>query len=307
MISDLRPPAGDSDGQPRKLSTDQLNEDMERMFENEGAKEDFSLSKLSSSPAVASNPWSPGFSGTQVREADDLRIDDSDIKYHRSDTFPHVHHPLKPQQFRSGSRRGSRKSRNSESQDTDKEEKEERERKEEEEEKAKLLKEEKKKSGGVLFEIGDPELEEGWSVGSGKPSRDHKDSTMESDAEEQSPLLASDPKPKRSHKSRRNDTAEDPAWRRHLGSEHSLQSAASTSSTPTTAEEAMNLDEHDLEVMSSHRFDDPSAYRRPKVRARSSASSIIHVSDKDDNKVTKADRQMSIMKKSIDHTPHEVS
>lgn len=73
-------PAGDSDGPPRKRSSDQLNEDMDRMFENEGAKEDFSLSQLSS-PAMASNPWSPGYSDdTQVREADDMRIHDSDIK-----------------------------------------------------------------------------------------------------------------------------------------------------------------------------------------------------------------------------------
>lgn len=73
-------PAGDSDGAPRKRSTDQLNEDMDRMFENEGAKEDFSLSQLSS-PATASNPWSPGYSDdSQVREADDMRIHDSDIK-----------------------------------------------------------------------------------------------------------------------------------------------------------------------------------------------------------------------------------
>ena len=50
------------------------------MFENEGAKEDFSLSHLSS-PAMTSNPWSPGYSeASQVCEADDPRIHDSDIK-----------------------------------------------------------------------------------------------------------------------------------------------------------------------------------------------------------------------------------
>ena len=53
---------------------------MERMFEDEGAKEDFSLSQLSS-PAMASNPWSPGYGDdSQVREADDTRFHDSDIK-----------------------------------------------------------------------------------------------------------------------------------------------------------------------------------------------------------------------------------
>lgn len=61
-------------------------------------------------------------------------------------------------------------------------------------------------------------------------------------------------------------------------------------------------------LLPGHRFDDPSAYRRPKVRARSSVASIIHVSDKDEVKVkTKAERQLPIMKKSYDHTPHEVS
>ncbi|XP_045109014.1 band 3 anion transport protein-like isoform X2 [Portunus trituberculatus] len=345
------PPAGDGGGPPRKRSTDQLNEDMERMFENEGAKEDFSLSQLSS-PAMASNPWSPGYDDdSQVREADDTRFHDSDIKYHRSDTFPHVHSPLKPQ-YRAGSRRGSRKSRHSESsQDADKHEKEE-----EEPETAKLLEKDDKDSGkekkdtGVLFQIGDPEVGEGWSLGN---EARQKDPTMESDAEEHSPLLSEVAKPKpiirmaepeptyiddsgrkktrvqfdigeeeqpdlehrirkkRSHKRRVNDTAEDPAWRRHLGSEHNLQSCASTSSAPTTEEEAMNLAEHDLDVMSSHRFDDRSAYRRPKVRARSSVSSIIHVSDKDDAQVKKkakstSDRQLPIMKKSYDHSPHEV-
>lgn len=351
------PSAGDGGGPPRKRSADQLNEDMDRMFEDEGAKEDFSLSQLSS-PAMTSNPWSPGYGDdSQVCDADDLRIHDSDIKYHRSDTFPHVHSPLKPQ-YRQGSRRGSRKSRNSESsQDADKHEKEEKE----EPETAKLLekdekdndKEKEKKDTGVFFQIGDPELAEGWSVGTETRGRGHKDSTMESDAEEHSPLLADAAKPKsiirmaepeptyiddsgrkktrvqfdigeeeqpdlehrtrkrRSHKSRRSDTAEDPAWRRHLGSEHNLQSCASISSAPTTEEEAMNLAEHDLDVMSSHRFDDPSAYRRPKVRARSSVSSIIHVSHKDEGHVKKkakstSDRQLPIMKKSYDHSPHEV-
>ena len=52
-----------------------------------------------------------------------------------------------------------------------------------------------------------------------------------------------------------------------------------------------------------HRFDDPSGYIRPRVRAKSSVASIIHMSDKEDKKIG---RQMPIMKKSYDHSPHEV-
>ena len=69
-------------------------------------------------------------------------------------------------------------------------------------------------------------------------------------------------------------------------------------------------DDNDTFLLLGHRFEDPSAYRRPKVRARSSVTSIIHVSDKDEVKKktkTKAEKQLPIMKKSIDHTPHEVS
>lgn len=63
-----------------------------------------------------------------------------------------------------------------------------------------------------------------------------------------------------------------------------------------------------IRLASGHRFEDPSAYRRPKVRARSSVASIIHVSDKaEKSKKAKPDRQLPIMKKSYDHSPHEVS
>lgn len=353
----MSPSGEDEDGRPRRLSTDQMNEDMDRMFEDAGTQEDFSLSQLSS-PAAVSSPWSPGYGDdSQLRGSDDLRIHDSDIKFHRSDTFPHVHHPLKPQGYRQGSRRGSRRThRTSESQSSDKEEREHKDTKKEEEKAVKVKQEEKPKKGkdgAVIFEIGDQELDDEWLEKSVSRSEPRKDSTADSDVEEQSPLLADDAKPKsiirgaehevpdiddsgrkktrvqfdvgdedqpdlehrtrkrRSYKNRRHNTAEDPAWRRHLGSEHNLQSFLATTSTPTTEEEAMNLAEHDLDVMTSHRFEDPSAYRRPKVRARSSVASIIHVSaseEKSEIRKAKSDRQLPIMnmKKSYDHTPHEV-
>lgn len=70
----------DEESKPTRRSTEQLNEDMESLFTDEGSKEDFSLSKLSSPAAVSAAPWSPGYSeDSQVREADDPRIRDTDI------------------------------------------------------------------------------------------------------------------------------------------------------------------------------------------------------------------------------------
>ncbi|XP_071527622.1 band 3 anion transport protein-like isoform X2 [Panulirus ornatus] len=341
----------------KKPSSEQLNEDMDKMFEDEGAKEDFSLSHLSV-PNTASALWSPGYSeDIQISEADALRIRETDIKFHRSDSFPHVHHPLKPHHHRRGGRKTSRSedpapaySRLEKQEEEEDEEKKAEEEEEKEEEKG-------KPQPGVSFEVGDPDLNDGWSTGKWKDSKGnvenvssrlketpHRDSTIEpdSESEERSPLLADDSKLKpcirpvdsdiqyidesarkktrvqfdigeeeqpnleqrtrrrRSHKSRRHNSVEDPAWRRHAGSEYSLQQH----STPTTAEEAQYLIEHDLDDMSSHRFDDPSAYRRPRVRARSSVSSIIHVSDKKSE--VKKGRQSSIVKKAYDHSPHEV-
>lgn len=342
-------PVYDSEGPRKKESQDQMNEDMERMFEDEGAKDDFSLSQLSS---ATSSPWSPGYSGdTQVRE-EDGRIRDTDIKFHHTDTFPHVHHPLRPQHHRKGSsRRGtSGDGKGSYTRLNDKQGDEEEKVKNEEEEKG----EEKEEKSDVLFQVGDQDLPEGWAMGKGTVAKISKESKAEvySDEEEQSPLLEEGSKPKsiirsseseipfiddsarkktrvqfdigeedqpdlehrtrrrRSHKNRRHDTVEDPKWRRHLGSEHNLQLHASASS-PTTDEEAQNLVEYDLDEMTSHRFEDPSAYRRPRVRARSSVTSIIHMNDKQQSPEAKSkqsttDRRMPIMRKSYDHSPHEV-
>ncbi|KAK7074600.1 Anion exchange protein 3, partial [Halocaridina rubra] len=338
-------PSLEEDAKPKRRKSEQMNEDMERMFENQGDAEDFSLSKLSSVSGSTSSPWSPGYDEQQQsRSVDDARIRDLEIKFHRSDSFPHVHHPLKPQYHRV--RRRSHRTSTSEDTPPPYAKLESQEEEPEEEQK-----------GGVLFEIGDPDIPEGWSTGknrindtverkesrSGSPKKGKAFDVEEEEDEEFQPLLGdggalkpcirpseSDrfpfiddssrkksrvqfdigdgeehleteykgkPRRRRSHK-RRND-AEDPSWRRHAGSEHELQSRA----IATTEEEAEYLQEHDLDEISSHRFDDPSGYLRPRVRARSSVASIIHVSDKDQSK---SGRQLPIMKKSYDHSPHEV-
>lgn len=52
---------------------------MEKIFEDDGGKEDFSLRQLSSVPTISAAPWSPGYGeDSQVREADDPRIRESD-------------------------------------------------------------------------------------------------------------------------------------------------------------------------------------------------------------------------------------
>ncbi|XP_042242104.1 anion exchange protein 2-like [Homarus americanus] len=344
-------PVYDEETRQKRHSSEQMNEDMERMFED-GTAEDFSISQLTGdAPAAASALWSPGYNDVlQICESDG-RIRDVEIKYHRRDTFPHVHHPLRPHHHRRGSRRGSQSDDSHPSYSRlDKEGEEE-----EEEEAA-------NHDPGVSFQVGEPEPAVAWSPGilkddiaqpataSKPPSSPRKIFTgvLDSDIEEQSPLLADEDaklrpcirptdsdlqyidessrkktrvqfdigedeqQPDLEHRTRRRrsakarrrgDTVEDPAWRRHAGSEHSLQSHMAAAAAPTTDEEAKNLVEHDLDDMSSHRFDDPSAYRRPKVRARSSVSSIIHASDKEEGK---ADRQGPLIKKAIDHSPHEV-
>ncbi|XP_069177811.1 LOW QUALITY PROTEIN: band 3 anion transport protein [Procambarus clarkii] len=397
-------PVYDDGTKKKKQSTEQLNEDMERMFESEGTLEDFSLSQLNAQDRESA-PWSPGYNEElQVYETDDLRIRDSDIKFHRSDTFPHVHHPLRPHHHRRGSRKGSQ-SEDAQPSYTRLDKQEENEEEEKNENIAgssqmdmppvpssrvdtPLVPSSQVDSPPVpssrvgtppvpssrvdtplvpsfqlgtpppssfqmstppvtTFQVGTPETTrkttfgmEGSSLPKSILCRDVS-SGQESDEEENYPLLADDPKlrpcirpmesdlqyiddstrkknrvqfeigedeqqpdlehrtrRRRSNKSRRRDTVEDPAWRRHAGSEHNLQSYT----TPTTEDEARNLIGHDLDDMTSHRFDDPSAYRRPRVRARSSVASIIHAGDKED----KNDRQLPIVKKTYDHSPHEV-
>lgn len=337
----------------KRLSSEQLNEDMEKIFENQ-ADEDFSIAKLTDS----SEPWSPGYEDdtqTAARDTEGSRFRDLDIKFHRSDSFPHVHHPLKPQHHRV--RKRSHRTSISEDVPTpytklDNEEQQS----------------DKNEEEGVRFQIGDPEVQEDWSVGNkseaetqeSKPSQpaSPKSPTKSpsktfylpesADDEEKSPLLGDDEKPprpiirsaeservqmvdetsrkksrvqfdigeaeeqqdsdhtkerprrRRSHKRREREHAEDPSWRKHPGSEHNLRSHRSFATTEE--EEAKNLGEHDLDEMSSHRFDDPSGYIKPRVRARSSVSSIIHMSDN----AEKTGKQLPIMKKSYDHSPHEV-
>ncbi|XP_047502131.1 anion exchange protein 3-like isoform X2 [Penaeus chinensis] len=304
--------------------TEQLNEDMDKMFEGQ-ASEDFSLDQLSSA-ADATASWTPGYSDeSQVRDMSELRLREMDIDYHGSDSFPHMHHTLKPHHHRVR-RKSHRTSDDAPPPYSSIENKEEAD-----------------TGGAVSFEVGDPDLPEGWSVGKHvkkdtskqllTPRKDEEQPESDEDDEESSPLLGEDnklkpcirspdseplayiddssreeenhdlenkevPRKRRSHR-RRRDSVEDPSWRRHAGSEHELQTYASKA----LHEEVDYLKEHDLDDIASHRFEDPSAYRRPRVRARSSVSSIIHMNEAGNEK---ADRQQPMVKKSYDHSPHEI-
>lgn len=313
--------------------TEQLNEDMDKMFEGQ-ASEDFSLDQLSSA-ADATASWTPGYSDeSQVRDMSELRLREMDIDYHASDSFPHMHHTLKPHHHRVR-RKSHRTSDDAPPPYSSIENKEEAD------------------TSAVSFEVGDPDLPEGWSVGKHvkkdtskqlqTPRKDEEQPESDDDDEESSPLLGEDnklkpcirspdseplayiddssrkktrvqfdigeeehhdlenkevPRKRRSHR-RRRDSVEDPSWRRHAGSEHELQTYASKA----IHEEVDYLKEHDLDDIASHRFEDPSAYRRPRVRARSSVSSIIHMNEAGNEK---ADRQQPMVKKSYDHSPHEI-
>ncbi|XP_076031452.1 band 3 anion transport protein-like isoform X2 [Oratosquilla oratoria] len=341
---------------PDQQNTDQIDDDMDRLFHEEQGKEDFSLADLSEAPGESAQTiqWTPDYSSASAKYDEVSRIKESDISFHRSDSFPHVHHPLKPSHVR---RRTSSKSIST---DKDKaasekapnviEEVDDEAKPDVETKDSKELKAPKADKGAVSFEVGDPELEEGWSNRPPATGVSEKEnlSYMDQDSDEEretSPLLVEDaslrpcirqqepansatddesrkksrvqfdieedvreysPDQKEKHRRRRHrrnrrDSYEDPSRRRHAGSDHEL--ARKWSQKPTTEEEAVCLHEHYLEEMSSHRFDDPSAYRRHRIRARSSVSSIIHPSSQDKHE---EESKLPIMKKTIDHDPHEV-
>ncbi|CAL4132853.1 unnamed protein product, partial [Meganyctiphanes norvegica] len=103
----------------------------------------------------------------------------------------------------------------------------------------------------------------------------------------------------RRHK--RREPVEDPSWRRVQGSETALSSLALGGHME---EEDAALREQDQDDLTSHRFEDPSGYRRQRVRARSSVSSIVHSDGKTERRGSLA---TGTFKKHYDHSPHEVS
>lgn len=67
--------------------TEQLNEDMDKMFEGQ-ASEDFSLDQLSSATDVTAS-WTPGYSDeSQVRDMSELRLREMDIDCEFKECLP---------------------------------------------------------------------------------------------------------------------------------------------------------------------------------------------------------------------------
>ncbi|GAB6019826.1 hypothetical protein CHUAL_001367 [Chamberlinius hualienensis] len=72
---------------------------------------------------------------------------------------------------------------------------------------------------------------------------------------------------------------------------------------PTEPEEAQLLKEGDLDLMTSHRFEDVRGLRRHKIQAKSAVSSFIHVPNKEGN--FKQMNNIPVTKKIYDRRPHE--
>ncbi|KAK7789062.1 hypothetical protein R5R35_002562 [Gryllus longicercus] len=161
----------------------------------------------------------------------------------------------------------------------------------------------------VQFQIGEiAEKPEG-----GDDEDDANKEQKDTVADETSPLKEPEKKPKRKHsrhhhhhhhhRSRKYSLQEDPQWRIRSGSEFGVSETRRISIQP---DEGPDLQEHDLDDLASHRFDDAKGLRRYKIQAKSSSSSVIHIGRKDGTEPLQSVLPLQAYKKMFDHSPHEV-
>ncbi|KAL7637478.1 UNVERIFIED_CONTAM: hypothetical protein RMT77_012206 [Armadillidium vulgare] len=341
---------------------DDETEEINQIFEGQGPySEEFSIGELSQN--TGSSVWIPGYVGegetVTCEVGDHIRVRDAELNFHRRDSFPHVHHPLKPSIYHKKSRKRSPKHEKNE------------ERAEEDSLDKKIVTEGKAESS-VLIDVGDSEHDDNWlpksssnkehfssKVGKFSPHSHKKrtgtnvslisiDDDLEmspllspdvarlrscirsetdtGESEDESPMLSADSRKKgrvqfdigsdaadsehekkskpykKRRSSRRKAEYEDPNWRRQTGSEKHKPERPFVA---TTEDEAHHLKEHELNDISTHRFEDQNVRRRHTVRAKSSVSSFFHPSSQHDDS-SQIKEKIPIIKKTFDHNPHEV-
>ncbi|XP_046996664.1 band 3 anion transport protein [Schistocerca americana] len=119
-----------------------------------------------------------------------------------------------------------------------------------------------------------------------------------------------DKKPKRRHsrhhyhhhRSRKHSLQEDPQSRLRSGAEFSGVEGRRVSIQP---EEAINLQEQDIDDLASHRFDDARGLRRYKLQ-KTPSSGLVHIGRKDGSEQLQSVLPLQAYKKMFDHSPHEV-
>lgn len=106
------------------------------------------------------------------------------------------------------------------------------------------------------------------------------------------------------HHHHKHRGTEDISWRQRPGTDTEIPEAMNR--VVTEPEEAVMLQEGDLNLMASHRFEDPRGIRRHKIQAKNAVSSFIHIGRKEGGSGIQAIKTYPVSKKMYDHRPHEI-
>lgn len=149
------------------------------------------------------------------------------------------------------------------------------------------------------------------NAASGLADSDHPDAHGEEEDVDGEPHGDKETKPRHRHKHHhrhhhhKHRDPDDISWRQRPGTDTELPEALCRG-VPTEPEEAVMLQEGDLNLMASHRFEDPRGMRRHKIQAKNAVSSFIHIGRKEGGSGIQAIKTIPVTKKMYDHRPHEI-